>query len=263
MSYDPAPVSPQPQKSGSSPAVIIIIIVVGGFFFLLFCGGIMVALLLPAIQGAREAARRNVCNNHMKQIGVALQSYHDVHKTFPPAYIADANGRPMHSWRVLILPFLEENEVYKKYDFNEPWDGPNNSKLSGQAPSVFTCPSSPDMNDQTNYVAVVGNETMWPGATAVKIRSIRDGLSRTIAVIETTGSGINWLEPRDLTLDEALLGIKPQAAQGISSGHPGVVDALYGDGSVLFLPEDVPRESLRALFTINGKEDVDPSSFGF
>jgi type II secretory pathway pseudopilin PulG len=263
MSYDATPVSPQPQKSGSTPAVIIIIIVAGGMLFLLSCGGIMVALLLPAVQAAREAARRNACVNHMQHIGIALQNYHDVHKTFPPAYIADADGKPMHSWRVLILPFLEENEIYKKYDFNEPWDGPNNSKLAAQAPSDFRCPSGTDFDGQTNYVAVVGNETMWPGATAVKIRSIRDGLSRTIAVVETSGSGINWLEPRDLTMDEALRGIKQSQSGGINSQHPGGVNVLNCDGSVLFLPEDVPPETIRALLTISGKENVDPSSFGF
>ena len=105
---------------------------------------ILVALLLPAVQQAREAARRTQCKNNLKQIGIALHSYHDVYKTFPPAYIPDEDGKPMHSWRVLILPFIEQQALYEQYDFNEPWDGPNNSQLANVVISVYQCPSSPN-----------------------------------------------------------------------------------------------------------------------
>ncbi|MEZ6114117.1 MAG: DUF1559 domain-containing protein [Pirellulaceae bacterium] len=83
-------------------------------------------MLLPAVQTAREAARRSQCSSNLKQIELALHNYHDTFKSFPPAYIADANGRPMHSWRVLILPFMEQRELYDQCRFDEPWDGPNN-----------------------------------------------------------------------------------------------------------------------------------------
>ena len=80
---------------------------------------LLVALLLPAIQAPREVVTPARCVNNMRHIGIALQNYHDTYKSFPPAYVADENGRPMHSWRVLILPFLEENGLYEKYDFDE------------------------------------------------------------------------------------------------------------------------------------------------
>ena len=100
--------APPPRSTGSSGAAIAAIIaaVVVGLFF---CGGILIALLLPAVQAAREAARRTQCSNNLKQIGLAMHNYHDVNQQFPPAYIADADGQPMHSWRVLILPYLEHS----------------------------------------------------------------------------------------------------------------------------------------------------------
>ncbi len=91
--------------------------------------GILIGLLLPAVQSARESAPCAQCSNNMHNITLALLNYEAKFHSFPPAYVADKNGRPMHSWRVLILPFLEYDDLYKQYNFNEPWDGPNNRKL--------------------------------------------------------------------------------------------------------------------------------------
>src|SRR5579863_9248252 len=102
---------------------------------------ILVSLLIPATQQAREAARRSQCKNNLKQIGLALHNYHDAFGSFPPAFVADANGKPMHSWRVLILPYLDQLPLYKEYNFSEPWDGPNNSRLLNRMPPAFSCPS--------------------------------------------------------------------------------------------------------------------------
>ena len=95
-------------------------------------------LLLPAVQSAREAAFCVVCSNNLKQIAMALHMYNEQYGSFPPAYIADENGNPKHGWRVLILPFLDEQALYDKYDFDEPWNGPNNSKLADSMPPVYS-----------------------------------------------------------------------------------------------------------------------------
>ena len=111
---------------------------------ILGCG--CIGLLLPAFSSAREAARRMQCLNNLKQIALALHNYHDVYGVFPPAYIPDAQGKPKHSWRVLILPFLEEQGTYEKYDFDEPWDGPNNRALLTSMPRatpVHPTPGTP------------------------------------------------------------------------------------------------------------------------
>src|SRR6185312_177731 len=105
---------------------------------------VVLALLLPALQEPRTR-RRNPCFNNLKQIGLGLQDYHYVFKCFPPACITDENGKPMHSWRVSILGFIGQKALYDRYDFNEPWNGPHNSLLAKEMPSVFRCP-----NDKAN-----------------------------------------------------------------------------------------------------------------
>jgi prepilin-type processing-associated H-X9-DG protein len=261
-----SPPPPRPQVQVVTPVWVIVLVVVGAVVGFFVITGILVALLLPAVQAAREAARRATCVNNMKQIGIALMSYHDQYKSFPPAYAADENGQPMHSWRVLILPFLEDAEaasVYREYKFEEPWNGPNNAKLAARMPPVFSCPSD-SLDGVTSYAAVVGDDTLWPGAASVPIRKIVDGTSGTIAVVETAGPGIPWLEPRDVTVAEALRGINAQGAQGgFSSYHPGGANVLFADGSIHFLNESTPPERIRALLTIGGGEEAEPSTDQF
>src|SRR5262245_32034927 len=158
---------------------------------------LLVALLIPQPRMAREAARRMQCSNHLKQIGLALQNYHDDYRSLPPAYVVNADGKPMHSWRVLILPYLERKDLYDKYDFNEPWNGPNNSKLHMEKMATFCCPSrSASMSKpETSYVVVIGAKTAWPGANGVGMPSMTDGTSNTIVVVEMANSGIHWMEP--------------------------------------------------------------------
>src|SRR5262245_47922355 len=156
----------------------------------------LVALLLPAVQTARGAAQRSQCANNIKQIALALLNYHDTRRTYPPAYILNAAGKPMHSWRVMILPFLEETVLYQNYNMNEPWDGPNNSKLAVQIPNAYRCPTQkddPNSNPlETNYFVVVGPGTVFPGRHPGRNPgTISDGTAHTIAVIEASGLGIN------------------------------------------------------------------------
>ncbi len=101
----------------------------------------LICLLLPGISFAREAARRAQCTNNIKQLAFALHNYHDAYGQFPPAFVPDQDGRPIHSWRVLILPFIEQQGLYQQYEFAEPWDGPNNRRLLSQIPSLYRCPS--------------------------------------------------------------------------------------------------------------------------
>ena len=104
------------------------------------------------------------CSNNMKQIVLALQNYHDVYKSFPAAYIPDENGKPKHSWRVLILPFLERWDLYDAYNFDEPWNGPHNRSLLHRTPPALRCPSTTSSEaDTTEYFAVVGPSAAWPG----------------------------------------------------------------------------------------------------
>lgn len=216
----------------------------------LLCTPIQVALVLPAIQSARAAAWRAQCRNNLRQIGLALHNYHDTYGSFPPAYLPDEYGRPAHSWRVLLLPFLDRPDLYDRYDFNEPWNGPNNSRLSGEMPEVFACPADANSGEGvTSYVVIVGPGTMFDGAHATKMRDVADGLSNTIAVIEANGAQTVWLEPSDLASDEIDF--------LVSSGHRPGTNVLLGDAAVRFLGFDqLTPATLRPMSTIAGGEPV-------
>lgn len=221
--------------------------------------GILGLLLLPpALSPHRTPSRRSQCSNHLKQIGLALQNYHDVFGSFPPAYIADANGKPMHSWRVLILPFMEHKNLYDSYNFNEPWNGPKNSKLAGNVPWCFVCPacSTEQSRTETNYVAVVGPQTMWPGERATRFSDLADGSSNTLMVVEVHGSGIHWMEPRDLHVVQMPLAVNPTRGQGISSPHKECALAVFADGHTAPLVNTIPPQTLEALLTIAGGETI-------
>lgn len=207
-------------------------------------------LVVPAISRARQAARVNSCICRFKQLGLAILNYENTYKTLPPAYIADAEGKPMHSWRVLILPYMEGNEIYKKYNFDEPWNGPNNSKLADQIGSLYRCPEAHGDPLQTNYVAVVGSQALWPGSKGRLISQVIDGTSKTISLVEVADSGIHWMEPRDLTFDEAAQGVQVSGKPGaISSRHPGGANVGFADAHVIYLPLDISLKDLRAMLT--------------
>lgn len=225
--------------------------------FLIFVGIAVISLLFPAV-GSGPASPRMQCGNHLKQIAIALLNYHSVFESFPPAFIADANGNPLHSWRVLILPFCEGKPIFDNYDFNEPWDGPNNSKLATQILPWARCPAHSKKQPplETNYVAVVGPQTMWPGAKATKLTDLADGTSNTIMVVEVENSGIHWMEPRDLHVTQMPMVINPPSGQGISSAHVKCALVVFADGHTQALLNDIPPETLRALLTINGGEKI-------
>lgn len=239
-------VNPQSNYSG--------LLGIGGAF--LFVAA-LIALSLPAVHNARSAARRSKCTSHLKQLGLALQNYSDVYKCFPPVCTTDENGKPMHSWRVLILPFLEYKSLYDKYDLNEPWDGPHNRLLAKLMPATFRCPEdATNPAGVTDYVAVVGPETIWQPDRGTRFADIRDGSWQTIAVIEASGAGVNWMEPRDLPFAAVDNGINPKQGQGISSMHPGPVIAMFADGHTQTIQEDISLETLKALFTKAGGEEI-------
>ncbi len=228
----------------------VVLVVIGGVFL-----GFIVSDMSP------EPARRSQCCNNLKQIGLALHNYHDRYHSFPPAYVADVTGRPIHSWRVLLLPFLEQERLYDCYRFDEPWDGPHNIQLVKDMPAVFRCPSDQTREGTcTSYVAVIGPETAWPGERTVSFSDIVDGTSNTWLVVEVADSGIAWSEPRDLHVLQMAPEINAPAGQGVSSKHPGGAQVLFADGSVRFMAgADSPQpgldpKTIHDALTISGGE---------
>ena len=224
--------------------------------------------------GYMEPARvwkRSLCQQNVKRIVLALHHYQDTYGSFPPVYVADESGKPMHSWRVLVLPFMEQQNLYDLYDFNEPWDGPNNRRLLSALPDEFCCPQQRGRNaSETNYVAVVGPATAWPGAEATSHTDFVDGYATTIMLVEVVNSGIAWTAPQDLASEEVLKGLCQGGGRVIASGHqisgrlfsPSGAMLGYADGHVEFLTHDVPTEHWRAVLQINdGKPTSESSRF--
>jgi prepilin-type processing-associated H-X9-DG protein len=229
-------------------AVVIIAILV----VVLVCPGILIALLLPAVHAAREAARRAQSSNNLKQIGIALHNYHDVHQSFPPAVVTDASGKPLYSGRVLLLPFLEQMSLYESWDKSAAWDSPQNKALSEMVIPTFQDPSSSNraVQGQTDYLFVTGTNTIFDSSLqrGARMADIIDGTSNTILAIEVKGSGINWAEPRDIDLSAP---VPPPP-----SSHPGGNIVLFGDGSVRTIPNNTPAQQIHAMATRNGAEAV-------
>ena len=225
---------------------------------MLFYGLYFACVALPSV-GSGPPSRRSQCSNNLRQIALALQNYHDIRGSFPPALVADASGKPLYSWRVLILPFLERNDLYQAFNLNEPWDGPNNRKLHGQVLSVYSCPASHDTQSrgETNYVAVLGPHTMWPGTKANRLSDVTDDPVNTLLLVEVHHSGIHWMEPRDLHVTQMPPSVNAPRGMGISSLHRECAMAAFADGHTRALPGDLPPATLRALLTIAGGEKVE------
>ncbi len=233
------------SRRGDAKVVIIIVVVVFGVMALM-CTGILVALLLPAVQQARMAAQRMESSNNLKMIGLALHNYHDVYNTFPPAYIPDENGKPMHSWRVLILPFVEANHIYDQYDFSQPWDSPANMQACKMMPGVYNSPAlgNDGAGDVTTYLAISGPNTVLGNEQARSFRDISTGASNTLMVIEDTTNPVIWYKPVDIS-PEAL------GSKNFDDQYFRGIQALFADGSVNFFPQG-SNQQVQGMTSIDG-----------
>lgn len=207
---------------------------------------------------ARRAAVASCSQCPLNQIILALHNYHDAYGSFPPAYVADEQGKPMHSWRVLILPYLDGQELYDEYDFSEPWNGPHNSRLLDRDPGVFLC-----LHDRqrkpgwTNILAITGAGTAFPGTSATRLAEFQDGPENSILIVEIADQRAPWLAPIDLSMEEAVRdwnGPQDAAIGCVPWRRPYVACA---DRITAFsLGRDLPASSLKALMTISGGEPI-------
>lgn len=246
-------------RSKSSVLILVTVIVAG----LLGAGivvGLLIALVFPAVSAARSQAQKRQSADNMKLIAAAMFAYEADHGCYPPAYIADENGKPMHSWRVLLLPYLGPgyDHIYEQYKFDEPWDGPNNINLRYSMPPEYACPADPDARSQyeTSYMVIVGDKTMFPGAASVKRSQIRDDPAFTIMLAQTPTSGVCWLEPKDLDADQMRFEINGREGFEIGSKHPGGAHVIMADGESHFLTDDAPPDAVESMTTIAGNEAI-------
>lgn len=240
---------PTPPPPGTSATTIVLIVLGVLFVVMLVCGGVLVALLLPAVGGARQAARQMQSQNNLKQIGLALHNYHSVHSTLPPAYTTDENGNPLLSWRVLILPYIEEGQLFDSFDPDQPWDGPANQALAQAMPNVYRSPTYGQAStDQTHYTAIRSPQSVFPGPDAIEFDNVTDGLANTIAVAELPNRSVTWTRPDDS--DPSHLYAAFQAAD---ADH---VTVLFTDGAVARLASSTSQADVEAMITRDGGESV-------
>lgn len=220
--------------------------------------GVCTGLLLPAVQQAREAARRMSCSNNMKQIGIALHNYHSAYNTLPPAYTTDAQGNPLHSWRTLILPFIEQQSLHQQIDFSKPWDDPVNQPFSQTVVPTYACPATTGESTLTTYVAVVDPSGIMSGPQANKFRQVLDGLSNTIMLVECDSDlAVPWMKPQDITLKQFL---SPGTANE-AGGHQGGAHVMMADGAVTFFTDSLDSQSRRTMISKDGKDLIGMDAF--
>lgn len=244
------------SSAGGGGAAMTILIVLGlvfGLMALCVVGG--GALFFVSVRGVAGSASRMQSQNNLKQIGLALHNYHDANGAFPPAYVTDENGKPLYSWRVLILPYIEEDALYRQFNLKEPWDSPTNLPLSQRMPRVFQSPNHIGSPETTDYAAFVGPETIFDLKQGVKLNNVADGTSNTIMVTEIKNSTINWAAPQDIDFSKSSFVVNG-AANDIGSNNAAGCSVLLGDGSVRFLQTQTPAGTVRSMVTKAGGEIV-------
>ncbi|MFO0948336.1 MAG: DUF1559 domain-containing protein [Planctomycetota bacterium] len=214
----------------------------------------------PLVQQAEASADRQASVRRFKQVGLAFYNDIDAYgkkrggPRFADAFIAGPNGKPLLSWRVHLLPFLDQNALYKQFHLDEPWDSEHNRALISQMPEVFRVGGPKRIAEgKTCIVLPIGGKTIFPEGKGMSIRDIVDGTSNTILAVEADDEhAVIWTKPEDIKIDEA----NPAAGLG---GHFGPVFlATMADGSVQAIDKSRPAEQLKALFSPNGKETARP-----
>jgi hypothetical protein len=239
-------------------AGILILLVLLGTLCTAIAFLVLLYLAFPAWHAIRLRQASALCEDRLLRIGQALRTYEQTYHSLPPAFVLGKDGKPAHSWRVLILPQLGREDLYRLYDFEQPWSSSRNSELNARMPEVFACPSDADAasNGETSYAVLVGPRTAFPGNSARRLSDISDPLSDTLLVAESAATGRSWLEPSDIDLRVTNLSVNARGKGGIRGAHPEGARILMADGQVRRLDKSTPPELVNAMTTIDGDEPV-------
>jgi len=199
---------------------------------------------------ALMAVNRQQAMNHMKFLALGMHGYHDEYKRFPDVAIKSADGKPLLSWRVQLLPYLDQEALYKEFHLDEPWDSEHNRKLIERMPDVYRLTTGLPPG-KTCVQLPVGAAAAWPDGRGLAIREYTDGTSKTILAVETDDEhAVVWTQPADLAFDPA----SPTGGLGSHFGEGFL--ALSADGAAHFISRNANPETLRQLFTPAGREPV-------
>ena len=191
--------------------------------------------------------------NNLKQMVLAFHIYHDTYRQFPSPAICDKAGKPLLSWRVAILPYIEQDNLYRQFKLDEPWDSDHNKKLLPQMPKLYQMVGDSPSDSQTFYRVFVGQDKNPSAlfrnyADKVRMQHITDGTSNTIMIVQSADS-VPWTKPEELTYNPN--GPLPKLNQTRRGSNVALCD-----GSVRFLSNDIAEQTLRALITRDGGEVI-------
>ena len=248
-----------PQTRNIYRKVLLCLCVMSFAVFFLF----MLFIVIVHVTTKREPPFWSRCGINLHQIAFAMHNYHDIYHAFPPPYIADESGTPIHSWRILILPYagLEYVELFKEYNFAEPWNGPHNSKLHEKMPPLYRCSSIPVDSNCTSFMMIVGPNTLC--------NTEKKGTMSDLVFVETNNTITNWLEPADFPINNFHFGMSQERVPSSTLQRLGnhfnvtamgtkirVTGAALRDGRILRISEDTSPISLTTMSTIGGGENV-------
>jgi hypothetical protein len=202
---------------------------------------------------------------NLKRLANAAHNYRDVHEYFPPAVVMGPDGKTPHSWRIEMLPFVNQEALYKQYRMDEPWDSENNKKALAQMPNVFRSPFDDPKSTNSGYYVFVGPGTMFEGKDGIRIRQVTDGTSDTLLIVEAKRN-IPWTKPDDISFDpgqplpEVGGFINGRFAGAMADGSVGVYDTEKAKDQLKWLIMRNDLSTLRSFEPIPG--NVPPRSAG-
>jgi hypothetical protein len=224
-------------------------------------------VFLPAVKLARESATRTTCRSALKTLGIAMHNYVEGHDGTFPDTVSGASGEPQQSWRISLLPLLDQPKLRSSYSSSVAWDTPSNLPAGRARLHSFICSANNFPTDDsgryfTAFAAMTGPSTVFPNQKGIDLAEVTDGTSHTILIGECSGLNIVWTEPRDIDVSNQKIGInlpgdRPRFSSSIlSSYHRGGAYVALADGSVRFLSEKIDPKALQALTTATGGENV-------
>jgi hypothetical protein len=244
-----------PRKKGKG--LLPVLLIVGGI--VVVCGGCLIGGAIYGIFGARDAANRMKSHNNLMQVGLAIHNYNDTTGELPSSTYSP-DGKPLLSWRVHLLPYLEQDILYKQFKLDEPWDSPNNMPLVNQMPKIYVLPNVPPVPGKTHYRGFSSRGAVFdrrlivnqqrPPKEMFGLGNFKDGTANTILVVEAADP-VEWTKPDDL---DASPGTPFPKMGTFQKGNK--FQAVFGDGTVKLLRSDLPEGTLRALVTHSGGEPL-------
>lgn len=222
--------------------------------------GLLVLVAVIVFPSVRQSIRRAETGARLQHIQMAMECYHEANGCYPPQFLVDRQGRPAHSWRILLLPYLGYEGLYQRYHFDEPWSGPHNRLLATEMPEEYRSPFLDSASTITQYVGITGQSTLWQGTTPLRKEELllgRKDLNTLVWFIEMANSDVNWMEPRDIPLEQALMGVSVPGGRGIQSNYSDGLPVQPVLGGWRWVPVGTSCDLLRTMFTIRNVDGME------